>query len=389
MLNSILDLLSATPLEIMDAAEDELTRLGYQTTRGRENLFVFAAPPPTEGVTKVPLLCAHADVVGVIPPKKTDLIFDASLNKISLDKKSKAKVLGADDRAGIFAMFKIVHGLKDRLPFVVITDKEEVGGVGAGAVVDSQFLELNKENISCYIELDRRGCGEVVSYDFSGSPNEDLGEMFYGQGFIADYGSYSDVADFTSQTDTSNVNLSVGYRKEHSKNEVLFLDELQLTVDRVLRMWKDCPTLFTETFEQEDNDRFANWDYKFYGSGVGGYDDFDNLMDSIYMVTMDVKEGQDSHEAVAQYIDALSKKSVRTLMENLEEVVEELYNYGDEVVDQTADALLDLFRITEKEEEEKDFAMTDFPFDDSEAFFTNEQGRVIGRNLNMNLAGGF
>ena len=329
MLNDILGLLSTAPKEIMDAAESELKRIGYQTIRGGDDLFLFAIPPQFFGDEPkpaiVPLLCAHVDVVGEIPPKRVDLILDVSGNKISLSEKSKAHVLGADDRAGIYAMFKIVSSLSSQLPFVVLTDKEEVGGIGAKAVVDSGLLDVYATYISCYIELDRKGNGEFVSYDQSGSPNKALGEMFIDQGFKLGHGSYSDVSDFTFRTGVSNVNLSVGYRHEHTTKEILFLDELDLTVSRVLRMWKNYPQLFSEVFEQEE---YKGYDYN---NDDWGWDlqpplaEYDRVLEQIYVTVVDkVRDDHDIPNLVRNFIDELPADLMTELVVYLDEIVDEL-----------------------------------------------------------------
>lgn len=341
-LSNILDLLSATPREIMDTVERELAAYGYQTTRDFEDLFLFAAPPVTSAPRIAPMLVAHVDVVGVLPPEKKDLILNASGNKISLDRKSKAGVLGADDRAGIFAMFKILRSLLLRgsntvLPFIVLTDKEEVGGLGARAVVASGLLDDYTKRISCYIELDRKGNGEFVSYDQSGSPNEELGEMFLDQGFKLGCGSYSDVADFTAYTGTSNVNLSVGYRNEHTGSEVLFLDEMELTISRVLQMWDTYPMLFSEVFEQEDDASICDFNMSFGGGPSDGYFE---MWDEVYMLVEASECSDDIAELVGAFIDGLEPDLFGELVEDIESVVEDLSEKNIEVAEALSSALV-------------------------------------------------
>ncbi len=347
MLKNILGLLSSSPKEIMDAAEKELSRIGYEVVREEDDLFLFAIPPqffgegselpPNPGI--VPLLCSHVDVVGEVVPKLEDLIVDKSENRISLSPKSEASVLGADDRAGIYALFQIVGSLHNKMPFVVLTDHEEIGGIGAQALVSADFLEAYKEHISCYIELDRKGCGEMVSYDAMGEPNEEFGNLFLEQGFILRSGSYSDVSDFTAATQTSNINLSVGYRNEHTKREVLFLDELNMTVSRVLEVWKNSSGLFDKVYQQIE-DVFGE---SFYHQG---YDmNYDLLMEEIDGLTVDVEETEIEEAEIVflvqAFLDNLSPKLLDTLLLNLPDVASEVYagSISDSLV---ADALIHL-----------------------------------------------
>lgn len=389
MLKSITELLAATPTEIMNAAEAELTRIGYEVRRDPADRFLFAIPPQLRGgVDKLmniftPLLCSHVDVVGVTPPERGDIIVDVSQNRLSLKEGSKAQVLGADDRAGIFAMFKIVHSLWNKLPFVVLTDGEEMGGIGAGALADSENLAEFQENISCFIELDRRGVGEFVSYDPSGEPNEDLRRLFEEQGFSLGHGSYSDVADFTPVVGVSNVNLSVGYRHEHTQGETLFLDDLELTVSRVLRMWVNCPDLFSKRFEAEP-------DTVWKGGGFGLHEDwdfrlYDQIMDSVYQLSADARVCDDIPALVDRFINELGSDHLQILVESLEDIVDDLYYSGDATVSRVADALVGLLVLGDnsEEEEEEDLDFLDCP----DGFCVNSRGTVVGRTLNR--AGGF
>jgi len=369
MLKNILELLSATPKEIMDAAEIELERVGYDVFRDPEDLFLFASPPQFIAVgheTKVvPMLVAHVDVVGVLPPKKKDLIVNPNGNKISLDPKSEASVLGADDRAGVYALFKIVGSFFNSRPFVVLTDEEEIGGIGARALVDSGFLDDHKDHISCYIELDRKGNGEVVSYDASGAPNEELGEVLFDQGFKLGYGSYSDVCDFTAHTNTSNVNLSVGYYHEHSKGEVLFLDELELTVSRVVSIWSN-PLLFEKVFEQEEA---SGW-YR----GQGEFSDsiqYDTLMDKVYELSGLAADHKDVGSLVQNFVDDLPPKLLVELVTNLEEVIDELSYYNFDTDELVVEHLINIIMDCEEEEEEDDRWDNDF------GLYVDQRGGVV------------
>lgn len=385
MLYDILTLLTATAEQILTEVETELASLGYEVSKTPDDMFVFGVPPTLDKSVTTPLLCAHVDLVGVVSPKKEDIILDFGQNRISLNPKSEASCLGADDRAGIYAMFKLLRSLSESgsiLPFVVTTNFEEVSGIGAQAVANSDLLQTYENNVSCYIELDRRRSGEFVSYDPSGYPNEELGQMFKEQGFTLGSGSYSDVADFTPITNTSNVNISVGYRNEHSKNEVLFLDELELTVTRVLRMWEYCPELFTKIFEAEESDGWWDMGDSFSGENWD-YDGYHDMMDSVYQLSEGLSIDEDIPMIVHNYLEALPTRLMNSLVENLEEVVQDLECGLDEIERQIAKALVSLLidDYGKALEEELDY------LEGADGFCVNSRGTVVGRT--MNKAGGF
>jgi hypothetical protein len=132
-------------------------------------------------------------------------------------------ILGADDRAGIFALASLYS---DKVN-ILITSGEEVGGVGARQAAN----DLQMSTVRLMIEFDRRGCNEYVYYsDYLPKQVATYVEAF---GFEKNYGSYSDIAEFPH---ISAVNLSIGYYNQHTGAESLHLDEMYLTIQRAREM---------------------------------------------------------------------------------------------------------------------------------------------------------
>lgn len=139
-------------------------------------------------------------------------------------------ILGADDRAGVYALFALEHtGVN-----LLFTNYEESGG--KGAVSAANRLEFTGVNL--FIELDRRGCNEYVYYSWR-LPKATK-QYIESYGFIEDYGSYSDIAEF-EQFGIPAVNLSIGYYNQHTTRESLHIDEMNLTIERVKAMISNPP----------------------------------------------------------------------------------------------------------------------------------------------------
>ena len=68
--------------------------------------------------------------------------------------------LGADDRAGVFAIIQIIK--KGLRPHIIFTTDEESGAWGATALSKEQ---CPFEDLRYVIELDRRGSNDCVFYD--------------------------------------------------------------------------------------------------------------------------------------------------------------------------------------------------------------------------------
>lgn len=169
-------------------------------------------------------LVAHMDTVFKTPV--SDLYYDQRKGVLW-----SPEGLGADDRAGIFAILKVLQdGLK---PSVIFTTDEELGGVGAAALAQET---CPIPGLKYMIQLDRRGTNDCVFYDCYCPEFIDYVESF---GFCERYGSFSDISFLMPEWKICGVNLSVGYEDEHSYTEILNINPLFDTIRKVKQMLQD------------------------------------------------------------------------------------------------------------------------------------------------------
>lgn len=169
-------------------------------------------------------LVAHMDTVFRTPV--TDLYYDQRKGILW-----SPQGLGADDRAGIFAIMKIIQsGLR---PSVILTTDEEQGGLGATVLAS---LACPIPNLKYMIQLDRHGTNDCVFYQCF---NEDFYDYVESFGFCEAYGSFSDISFLMPQWNICGVNLSVGYEDEHSDTEILHIAPLFDTIAKVQQMLLD------------------------------------------------------------------------------------------------------------------------------------------------------
>ena len=138
--------------------------------------------------------------------------------------------LGADDRAGIYAIVRLIN--QGYRPTIIFTNKEEQGGLGAKLLVS--FIE--EINLKYLIQLDRRGKDDAVFYD---CPNQKFKNYICSFGFKEQQGIYSDISFLCPPWDIAGVNLSVGYFYEHTKKECLNLKYLNETIEKVKLILND------------------------------------------------------------------------------------------------------------------------------------------------------
>lgn len=139
--------------------------------------------------------------------------------------------LGADDRAGIFAILQIIQA--GYRPSIILTTDEERGGLGAQKLAKK---ECPIEFLRYMIQLDRRGSNDCVFYDCANGEFIKYIESF---GFSEAIGSFSDISFLMPAWQVCGVNLSVGYKDEHSIAETLNVHQLFKTIEKVEKMLSD------------------------------------------------------------------------------------------------------------------------------------------------------
>jgi tripeptide aminopeptidase len=165
------------------------------------------------------LLSAHLDTVERIETGRKILENGTIL-------RSSKGILGADDRAGIAIILEVLAGIRQTnfngtIKFA-FTVEEEIGLRGAKDI-DKEFIA----DVDAAIVVDRRGTSDIVTSCMGIYPfcNEEYGKIFEQAGRLAGMpdwkmtqGGYSDTLVF-AENGINTVNLSAGYRNEHTEHE--------------------------------------------------------------------------------------------------------------------------------------------------------------------------
>lgn len=224
--------------------------------RGKYNN-VITTPSYIFAAGDIPVaLVAHADTVFKIPPK--NFFYDKEKNVMW-----SPDGMGADDRAGIFAIMKIIaSGLR---PHIIITADEERGCLGASKMA-AKMKEFPAP-LKFMIQLDRRGTNDSVYYDCDNFEFEEFINKF---GFETKVGSFSDISVLAPTWGIAAVNLSVGYFEEHFETEHLYVDALFNTIEKVKKILthvkeNDVPTYeYVESpfwFDSPHGLKYSEWSY--------------------------------------------------------------------------------------------------------------------------------
>lgn len=201
---------------LLKACKNYLQRIGYKNVIATKDYVVAEGEIPI-------VLSAHLDTVFSEPPKAQDIFYDRKKNVMW-----SPSGLGADDRAGVFAIFTLLRrGLR---PHIVFTTDEELGCLGAEALVTR---ECPFKDIRYIIQIDRRGSNDCVFYDLDYPEFEKYIESF---GFVTAPGSFTDIVVLCPAWKVAGVNLSTGYYNEHSVAEILRPNQLMVTIDKIEKM---------------------------------------------------------------------------------------------------------------------------------------------------------
>ena len=176
-------------------------------------------------VGEIPIaLIAHMDTVFKTQPQAQNIYYDRDKCVMW-----SSDGLGADDRAGIFIILKILQaGLR---PTVIFTTDEEIGAMGAEKLALDMAKPLS--DLKYVIQLDRRGANDCVFYNCN---NPSFTEYIESFGFVENYGSFSDISVICPVWRIAGVNLSVGYFDEHSVSETLNTTHMLQTISKVKKM---------------------------------------------------------------------------------------------------------------------------------------------------------
>jgi hypothetical protein len=171
------------------------------------------------------MLVAHLDTVFKTPPQN-----------IYYDQKQKVfwspQGLGADDRAGVFAIMKIIqNGYR---PHICFTTDEEKGGIGAKTLIKE--FSKNPFPIKYIVELDRQGFDDCVFYSCG---NQDFQNFIEKYKFQTEWGTFSDISIICPTWGIAGVNLSIGYFNEHNFIETLHTNFMYSTIKKVQKMIKE------------------------------------------------------------------------------------------------------------------------------------------------------
>lgn len=170
------------------------------------------------------LLVAHLDTVFATPPK--DIYYDQEQQVVW----SPQGGVG-DDRSGVYLAMQILQA--GYRPHVAFTCGEEVGGIGASALAE---LNCPFKDLRYMIELDRQGRNDMVFYDCD---NKEFINYIGSFGFEFAHGSFTDITFLMDAWSCAGVNLSCGYLGQHSATEILHVDWMEETCEKVCKML-DC-----------------------------------------------------------------------------------------------------------------------------------------------------
>lgn len=174
--------------------------------------------------------------------------------------------IGGDDRCGIY----MITQLMQHKPYILFTEDEEVGGVGAKKFAAAYNKnEIEPIDVKYLIELDRKGCNDMVFYECD---NEEF-EKYIGKfGWDSRYGTYSDICSVAPVIGKAAVNLSSGYYKAHTTEEIINIDDVMTNIKRVRKMIKASKNDEVPSFKyvRSEYNYYYNYGKQYSSSSMAG-----------------------------------------------------------------------------------------------------------------------
>lgn len=226
--------------------------------------------PKTPTTLFMPMIMAHTDIQQNVAHPGDNLQYDPATERFS-----SPIGLGADDRAGCYAINKILLNHPGKF-IIALFDEEEIGCIGSSDFVkDKEFAKIDKK-ASCYISIDRKrgygGVGQIATYGHDNTKLFTLVKTATGR--LAVKGSSTDCRTLAAGSKAlaknkglACFNMSCGYENEHTSSEALYFKELQAVVTDFDCLVLSAPELWTEQFNSvivkqtytSTNAYLANW----------------------------------------------------------------------------------------------------------------------------------
>lgn len=227
---------------------------------------------------KKPVFSAHMDMIREENVNK-NLLVDLELKQLYRN----GGTLGADDKAGINIILNLIEKFGSDVNFAITYD-EEKGLKGSSKLIkNDDFLQKLKQ-ASYVCVLDRKNPNDLVSTDNQYCEKDlfDYINSLTGNFFKVGKGTSCDHNNFKKYV--AGVNMSVGYDKQHTNDELLNLEQYKTINDLVLSKLN----VETDVKFEIPKEKVINYrrDYN-YGYSYGSY----SRCDSCYMSVKEVELG--------------------------------------------------------------------------------------------------
>ncbi len=260
-------------LDALKKRDVEFTVLNYNTNK-QDTVYrnILVTIPTASNDKSNSMFTAHMDMVSynefnTMTTDKRDLV----INNRFISNKNK-NTLGADDRAGIFILLKMIE---NKVPGLYLFPfGEEVGGIGSNQFLDSEHKNL-LEGINKCVSFDRRGYSSIITHQGSSQTASDefaleLSDQFMKHNIYMvpdDTGIFTDSAKFIYNISEC-TNISVGYFDEHTAIERLDFIFLQHLTNACINIeWEKLNTyreistkqdiIYTSPYKKFN--RYNNW----------------------------------------------------------------------------------------------------------------------------------
>lgn len=235
--------------------------------------------------------------------------------------------VGHDDKAGVYFALQALQKYDNLKVFFPLD--EEVGCIGTSKA-DLSFFH----NVGFMVQLDRNGYGDISEYTNSidvvtEETKSELAHILDEYNYDWEYCVYTDVGELVDALGIQGVNISCGYKNEHSDEEILrisWYENAELFAFALLEQTEG------KVYKIDVSLQYNNYYNKSYGArDYGGYDDYElpdvsavETLDSEFLDKSD-EELREQYEKELKRLVTLTQTPIKDIIIKIDFYMEKIY----------------------------------------------------------------
>lgn len=207
-----------------------------------------------------------------------DTVHDKTVSDMFIEPEKKIihspQGIGGDDRCGVWIILRILKDILENgeeLPSIFFSTDEETGSQSTKDACDWIIKNYPEcvDGIRFFIQLDRKGKNDSVYYNCD---NKMFETYINSYGFETAHGSRTDICILCDKFGKAGVNLSCGFEGEHRVTEIVDVEVMLSTTQKVKTIIKEADKEIEFKYTPRIKSYGTGYQYPKYEAGIYEYD---------------------------------------------------------------------------------------------------------------------